>query len=191
MKIGILALQGAFHDHVPHLEGLGVEPVFVRLPRDLEGLAGLILPGGESTVMGKLAERYGFTVPLREFAVTRPVWGICAGMILLAENLDRAQPGLGLLDIRVTRNAYGSQRNSFVGRVRLDGSGRKPFPGVFIRAPRVEELGTGVRSMASLEDGSVVGVCREGIMATAFHPELTGDDRVHRRFLDMVVGGAA
>ena len=189
MKIGILALQGAFQNHVPHLERLGVEPVFVRLPGDLKGLAGLILPGGESTVMGKLAERYELLEPLRAFALERAVWGICAGMILLAGEVDRDQPGLGVLDIRVTRNAYGSQQNSFVRDVRLDGPGEPRFPGVFIRAPRIDAVGSGVTPMAFLPDETVVGVYRDRVMATAFHPELTEDERMHRRFLEMAAGG--
>ncbi|HKK33149.1 MAG TPA: pyridoxal 5'-phosphate synthase glutaminase subunit PdxT [Desulfomicrobiaceae bacterium] len=191
MKIGILALQGAFQEHVPHLERLGAEPVFVRLPQDLPGLSGLILPGGESTVMGKLAEKYELMEPLREFAGKRAVWGICAGMILLAENVDRDQPGLEVLDIEVTRNAYGSQRNSFIREVCLGAPGEPPFPGVFIRAPRIESVGSGVTPVALLPDETVVGVCRDRVMATAFHPELTEDDRMHRRFLDMAAGGDA
>jgi pyridoxal 5'-phosphate synthase pdxT subunit len=187
-RIGVLALQGAFREHVQMLERLGVAAVEVRLPAQLEGLQGLVIPGGESTTVGKLMEIYGLTEPLREFVRNRPVLGTCAGLILLAKRTTGdEQPLLGVMDVVVRRNAFGRQVHSFEGDVRLDlpGAEEETFPGVFIRAPWVEHVGPGVRVVATWEE-QVVGVYEGNLLGLAFHPELTGDDRVHRFFLSMV-----
>jgi pyridoxal 5'-phosphate synthase pdxT subunit len=186
MKIGVLALQGAFIEHAKLLRELGVEVVEVRLPKDLEGLDGLIIPGGESTTIGKLAVEYGLVQPLRQFAQHKPTWGTCAGMIFLAKDIgiDR-QPILGLMDIKVNRNAFGRQVDSF--EVDLPVSVlEEPFHAVFIRAPLVTETGSGVDVLAALEDGRVVAVQQGHLLATAFHPELTHDSRLHQYFLDLI-----
>jgi 5'-phosphate synthase pdxT subunit len=176
LRIGVLALQGAFREHCRVLARLGVEAVEVRLPADLEGLDGLVIPGGESTTIMKLARTYGLDEAVRRFA--GPVLGTCAGMIVL----DRAH--LGLADFEVERNAYGRQVASFEADVGLDGDPR-PFPGVFIRAPRVRELGSDVEVLA-VRNGEPVLVRDGRILAAAFHPELTDDARVHEQFLELV-----
>lgn len=189
MKIGVLALQGAFIEHEKKLRALGVEAVEVRLPEDLEDLDGLIIPGGESTTIGKLAVEYGLVEPLRKFAQTRPTWGTCAGMIFLAKEIgiDR-QPILGVLDIRVNRNAFGRQVDSFEVDLPISVLGEEPFHAVFIRAPVVTGTGKDVDVLAKLEDGQVVGVQSGHLLATAFHPELTDDNRLHEYFLKLVKG---
>ncbi|MCS7281788.1 MAG: pyridoxal 5'-phosphate synthase glutaminase subunit PdxT [Anaerolineae bacterium] len=189
MKIGVLALQGAFLEHEAMLRRLGVQTRQVRLPRDLEGLDGLIIPGGESTSIGYLAERRGLLEPLREFALSgRPVWGTCAGMILLAREIVDGIPGqpvLGLMDITVRRNAFGRQVNSFETDLEVPTLGDPPFPAVFIRAPVIERVGPEVEVLARLEEGSPVAVRQGNLLATAFHPELTTDARFHRYFLGL------
>ena len=186
MKIGILALQGAFIEHEHVLEGLGVETVEVRLPGHLAGLDGLIIPGGESTTIGKLAVDFGLLEPLRRFAARRPTWGTCAGLIFLARDAGRAQPLLGLMDVVVARNAFGRQVDSFEAALDVPVLGGEPFPAVFIRAPMIERVGPGVEPLARLADGQVVAARQGHLLATAFHPELSGDARFHRLFLSMV-----
>ncbi len=185
MRVGILALQGAFAEHAEMLRLLGVRAELVRLPGQLAGLDGLILPGGESTSMRRLAGTVGLPAALRAFGAARPVWGVCAGLILLAGRVEGEEPFLGLMDMGVARNAYGRQRESFVTGVGLDFLPEaRPFPAVFIRAPRVTDTGPGVEILASL-DGTPVALRQGHLLATAFHPELTADPRLHRHFLDL------
>lgn len=187
MKVGVLALQGAFIEHEKKLRALGAETVEVRLPSDLEGLDGLIMPGGESTTIGKLAVEYGLIEPLRQFAQAKPTWGTCAGMIFLAKDIgiDR-QPILGLMDITVNRNAFGRQVDSFEVDLPISVLGDEPFHAVFIRAPVVTGVGQGVEVLAQLEDGRVVAAQSGHLLATAFHPELTADNRFHQYFLNFI-----
>ncbi len=186
-KIGVLALQGAFIEHETMLQKVGAEPVEVRLPDQLDDLDGLIIPGGESTTIGRLAVAYGLIEPLRQFAQRKPTWGTCAGMIFLAKDIgiDR-QPILGMMDIAVNRNAFGRQIDSFETDLNIPVIGDPPFHAVFIRAPVVTEVGEGVDVLARLNDGRIVGVQQGHWLATAFHPELTHDDRLHRHFLSLV-----
>jgi pyridoxal 5'-phosphate synthase pdxT subunit len=176
LRIGVLAVQGNFREHASMLRRLGAEPVEVRKPEQLADLDGLIIPGGESTAIARLVRLYGLEEAIRAF--DRPLFGTCAGMILL----DRRH--LGLLDLEVSRNAYGRQVASFEADLVLDGD-EEPLRGVFIRAPRVADAGPDVEVLAEL-DGEPV-LLREGrVLVAAFHPELTGDTRVHQRFLDLV-----
>jgi 5'-phosphate synthase pdxT subunit len=186
-KIGVLALQGAFIEHETMLQKLGANTVEVRLPRQLDDLDGLIIPGGESTTIGRLAVTYGLIEPLREFALNKPTWGTCAGMIFLAKDIgiDR-QPILGVMDIVVNRNAFGRQIDSFETDLAIPAVGDPPFHAVFIRAPVVAQAGEDVDVLARLNDGRIVAVQQGHWLATAFHPELTGDDRLHRYFLSLV-----
>ncbi|MGB9777045.1 MAG: pyridoxal 5'-phosphate synthase glutaminase subunit PdxT [Anaerolineae bacterium] len=190
MKLGVLALQGAFIEHKHVLARLGVQAVEVRLPEHLEGLDGLIIPGGESTTIGLLAQKWGLLEPLREFARSgRPIWGTCAGMILLAKEVVDGVPGqpiLGLMDITVRRNAFGRQVDSFEADLAVPVLGDPPFHAVFIRAPVIERVGASVDVLASLDDGTAVAVQQGNLLATAFHPELTRDERFHRYFLKLV-----
>ena len=191
MRIGVLALQGAFVEHINILRDLGVDAVEVRLPADLEGLDGLIIPGGESTTIGKLAEIYGLMEPLRAFAAKKPVWGTCAGMIFMAKEIDQDQPLLGVMDIVVERNAFGRQVDSFETDLDVtvfeNGSGgSRPFPAVFIRAPRLLDARGEAEILSTLGDGTAVAAQEGHWLVTAFHPELTGDDRFHRYFLQLV-----
>jgi 5'-phosphate synthase pdxT subunit len=191
LRIGVLALQGDFREHIAILKGLGVEAIEVRLPEHLEGLDGLIIPGGESTTIGKLATLYGLMEPLRAFAGEKAMWGTCAGMIFMANELGNDQPILGVMDISVERNAFGRQVDSFETELSipaLDNGSAKPFPAVFIRAPRLKAVkeDKGARAMARLSDGSIVAAQQGSMLVTAFHPELTGDDRFHRYFLTLV-----
>lgn len=189
MRIGILALQGAFREHRRAFARLGVDAVEVRLPRQLEGVDGLVIPGGESTTMAKLMVSYGLDDAIVAFHRSGgAVWGTCAGAILVArEVLGRAdQPRLGLLDIGVARNAYGRQVASFEADLDIVGLSR-PFRGVFIRAPRIVEVGPRVDVLAR-HDGRPVAVAGDRVWATVFHPELSRDDRLHQRFLDHLVG---
>jgi pyridoxal 5'-phosphate synthase pdxT subunit len=185
-KIGVLALQGGFHEHQAMLQRLGHSAPQVRLPADLADLDGLIIPGGESTTIGKLATEYGLMQPLRAFAATRPTWGTCAGLIFLAKDIgiDR-QPILGVLDAQVNRNAFGRQVDSFEVSLAVDGLDA-PFPAVFIRAPLITGVGAGVRVLSSLADGRIVAVQQGHLLGTAFHPELTDDARLHAHFAAMV-----
>ncbi|MGD9100847.1 MAG: pyridoxal 5'-phosphate synthase glutaminase subunit PdxT [Anaerolineae bacterium] len=188
MKIGILALQGAFIEHEDMLRPLGVETVEVRLPQHLQGLDGLIIPGGESTTIGKLAHDFDLLEPLRRFATARPTWGTCAGLIFLAREVGHAQPLLGLMDVVVERNAFGRQVDSFETGLAVPALGQRPFPAVFIRAPLIDKVGAGVEVLARLDDGRIVAARQGHWLVTAFHPELTDDDRFHRLFVDMVDG---
>jgi pyridoxal 5'-phosphate synthase pdxT subunit len=189
MKIGVLALQGDFAEHQVMLEKLEVKVVQVRLADQLEGLNGLIIPGGESTTIGKLATDFGLMEPLRKFGQIHAIWGTCAGAIFLSKDARRTQPLLGLMDIIVARNAFGRQVDSFevdlkVPALQSSGSAA-PYHAVFIRAPLIESVGKGVEVLASLEDGRIVAVRQGHLLATSFHPELTADDRFHRYFLEM------
>ena len=194
MKVGVLALQGDFAEHVHTLKHIGAESVEVRLPADLNGLEGLIIPGGESTTIGKLATTFQLMEPLREFARQKPVGGTCAGAIFLSTDARRPQPLLGVMDIAVERNAFGRQVDSFeteldVPALSTGGNGQaRPFHAVFIRAPLIEKVGPGVEVLATLPDGRIVAARQGHLLATSFHPELTGDERFHRYFLTLAVG---
>lgn len=198
MRIGVLALQGDFYEHMAMLRRLGAEAAEVRLPGELAGLDGLILPGGESTTIGKMAVAYGLVEPLRALAAAgRPLWGTCAGLILLAREAVDGVPGqplLGLLDIAVVRNGFGRQVDSFEADLEVPRLGPPPFRGIFIRAPYVQRCGPDVEVLARMEDGKVVAVQQGRVLGTAFHPELTptafhpeaaADGRFHRYFLDL------
>jgi len=189
MRIGVLALQGDFQEHIAMLHRLGVETREVRLPEHLEGLDGLILPGGESTTIGKLAVAYRLDEAIRALArAGKPIWGTCAGLILLARAALGGvpdQPLLGLLDVTVVRNGFGRQRDSFEADLEVERLGPPPFRGVFIRAPYIQEWGPQVEVLARLEDGKVVAVQQGRLLGTAFHPELTEDERFHRYFLEL------
>lgn len=157
-----------------------------RLPHHLEGLDALIMPGGESTTFGKLAVRWGLIEPIRQFALSgKPVWGTCAGLIFLAKDVGRDQPTLGLMDIQVTRNAFGRQIDSFITPVQVRGLAGPAFMGVFIRAPRINTVGSGVEVLAELDDGAIVAARQGNLLATSFHPELTQDTRMHAFFLSL------
>lgn len=188
LTVGVLALQGAFREHVQVLGSLGARTREVRLPRDLDGLDGLILPGGESTTIGKLMEEYRLTPALRGFIAERPVFGTCAGLIMLASHTTEGdQPLLAAMDITVRRNAFGRQVHSFEAPVELtlsDG-GIDVVPGVFIRAPWVEAWGDTAEVIARFE-GHVVGVRQGHLLGVAFHPELTADQSLHAYFLEVV-----
>jgi pyridoxal 5'-phosphate synthase pdxT subunit len=184
--IGVMALQGAFLEHVRALEAAGARTRLVRLKEDLEGLDGLVIPGGESTTMTMLMERMGLFDAVRDAVQAGlPTLGTCAGMIILASRIDagiEGQRGFGALDIAVLRNGYGRQLESFEGPVELKDD-PKPFPGVFIRAPILEDAGS--TEVIARQDGRPVGVRKGKLMALAFHPELSGDLRLHREFLRM------
>jgi 5'-phosphate synthase pdxT subunit len=187
VRIGVLAVQGAFAEHIALLAGLGVEAVPVRLPDDLDGLAGLILPGGESTAQRKLIDTWGLRAPIIDLARRgAPLFGTCAGLILLsAEISDGDAPVFPLLDITVKRNAFGRQLDSFEADVAVPVLGDRPVHAVFIRAPIVERIGDGVGVLARLDDGRVVAVRQDNVIATAFHPELAGETRFHRLMATM------
>ncbi len=189
MRIGVLALQGDFIEHVHALRRLGVEAAEVRLPAELDGLDGLIIPGGESTTIGKLAVAYGLMEPLRAFGQARAIWGTCAGAIFLSRDAHRAQPLLGLMDIQVERNHFGRQIASFETDLDVPELGEKPFHAVFIRAPLIESAGPAACVLARLDDGRIVAARQGNLLATSFHPELTGDDRFHRYFVEEVAIG--
>ena len=189
MKIGILALQGAFSEHVHILGQLGVDAVEVRLPGELKDLDGLIIPGGESTTIGKLAVMYQLMNPLRQFASERPVWGTCAGMIFMAKAIGMDQPLLGVMDIVVERNAFGRQKDSFKEDVYvnvLKNGDSIPFPGIFIRSPKLVQTKGRAVMLAHLADGTPVAAIEDRLLATAFHPELTDDTRFHQYFLSLI-----
>lgn len=188
LRIGVLALQGDFAEHIVMLRRLGVEAVEVRLPEQLTMLDGLIIPGGESTTIGKLAVDFNLLEPLRAFGKQKAIWGTCAGAIFISKDAHRQQPLLGLMDITVERNAFGRQVASF--EVDLDvpalssvSPENNPFHAIFIRAPLIESVGEGAQILAALEDGRIVAAQQGHWLATSFHPELTGDDRFHRYFL--------
>jgi len=189
MRIGVLALQGAFIEHEKILKRIGVEVIEVRLPQQLEALDGLVIPGGESTTIGKVARQWGLLEPLRAFGQSgRPLWGTCAGMIFMAKHVvdgKSDQPLLGLMDVTVHRNAFGRQVDSFEADLEIAALGTEPFHAVFIRAPLIERVGEGVEVLAKLEGETIVAVRQGNLLATAFHPELTEDDRFHRYFLSL------
>ena len=191
-RIGVLAVQGAVREHVNAIREVGAEPVEVRLPRDLVDLDALILPGGESTTMRHLIDEYGLREPIAALARGgAPVLGTCAGMILLAERIEDGDPPVfGLLDIAVRRNGYGRQLDSFEADLDVPALGDGPLHGVFIRAPLVSDVGPGVEVLARDPDGQPVAVRQGRVLATAFHPELTGDRRMHRLLARMVEEGA-
>jgi 5'-phosphate synthase pdxT subunit len=182
VRIGVLAVQGAFVEHVRVLRAIGVEPVEVRLPEDLDGVSGLILPGGESTTMRKLIDRWGLRQPILDLAASgAPLFGTCAGMILLSREIaGDEEPVLPLLDVTVERNAFGRQLDSFEADLTVPILGDGPVHGVFIRAPIVDRVGPDVDVLARLDDGRVVAVRERNVLATAFHPELAGETRFHR-----------
>ena len=187
MKIGVLALQGAFIEHCQMLRQLGADAVEVRLPQQLEALDGLIIPGGESTTIGKLATSYGLIDPLRRFCRAKPTWGTCAGMIFLAKDIGiDEQPILGAMDIQVNRNFFGRQIDSFEQELNITGISDRAFHAVFIRAPIVTHAAPQVQILARLDDGPIVAVRQGRLLATAFHPELTNDLRLHSYFCDIV-----
>lgn len=184
MKIGVLALQGDFAEHCLALRREGAEAVEVRLPAELEGLHGLIIPGGESTSIGKLAVSYGLIDAIRDHAKRIPVWGTCGGLVLMARNVGLDQPLLSLLDITVKRNAFGRQVDSFEESLQIAGLEGGPFHGIFIRAPVVSAVGPKIEILCSLKDGRIVAVREGRHMAASFHPELTCDGRMHRLFME-------
>jgi pyridoxal 5'-phosphate synthase pdxT subunit len=193
MQIGVLALQGDFREHVQRLRDLGAAAREVRKREELERLDGLIIPGGESTTIGKIAREYGLIEPIREMALAgKPVWGTCAGLIVLAKDVGMRQPLVGVMDVKVKRNAFGRQVDSFeidldvpvLEDVHNGSDPHKPFHAIFIRAPLIDEVGPGVEVLAKLEDGTIVAARQANILATSFHPELTGDSRFHRYFLE-------
>jgi pyridoxal 5'-phosphate synthase pdxT subunit len=182
MKIGVLSLQGAFREHLDTLDAIGVEGVRVREPADLDGISGLILPGGESTTMRQLLERWKLTAPINELAERgAPIFGTCAGMIVLASEIAGGEPPiLPMLDVTVERNAFGRQLDSFEAELEVPVLGGTPVHAVFIRAPIVERTGPDVDILARLDDGRIVAVRQRNVLATAFHPELAGETRFHR-----------
>ena len=190
MRIGVLASQGAFAEHIAILRRLEVEALPVRLPQELAGLDGLIIPGGESTSISSLMLSYNLVKEIKNLAKGGfPVLGTCAGMILLASRVsDSDVELLGVMDIAVRRNAFGRQRESFETELSIPVLGEKPFPGIFIRAPVIEQANSGVEILARLADGAGVAARQERLLASAFHPELTDDLRFHQYFLDIVAG---
>jgi 5'-phosphate synthase pdxT subunit len=182
VRIGVLALQGAFREHLATLAAVGVEGVEVRLPSDLREIQGLILPGGESTTMRRLIERWGLAEPILGLARSgAPIFGTCAGMIILSRSIiGDEEPVLPLLDVVVERNAFGRQLDSFETDLDVPVLGERPVHAIFIRAPIVEDVGPGVDVLARLDDGRVVAVRQGNVIATAFHPELAGETRFHR-----------
>jgi 5'-phosphate synthase pdxT subunit len=191
MKIGVLALQGDFAEHLAMLSRLGIHGREVRLPEDLGGLDGLIIPGGESTTIGKLAVDFGLIEPLRAFGKRKAIYGTCAGAIFLSKDARREQPLLNLMDITVERNAFGRQVESFEAELAVPALKdldlkNPPVHAVFIRAPLIEKVSGAAQALATLPDGRIVAAQEGKLLATAFHPELTGDDRFHRYFLSLV-----
>jgi pyridoxal 5'-phosphate synthase pdxT subunit len=189
-RIGVLALQGAFREHKNALLGVGAEVREVRLPRHLDGLDGLVIPGGESTTIGKLMVLFHLLEPLRHLAKDGfPIFGTCAGMIVLAKDIGGMnQPLIGAMNIKVSRNAFGRQVDSFETDLTVPVLGPDPFHLVFIRAPVIESVGDRVEILARLDDGRIVAARERHLLAAAFHPELTNDPRFHRYFLAMVDG---
>jgi len=195
MKIGVLALQGDFAEHILMLRNLGVDAAEVRLADDLNGLAALIIPGGESTTIGKLATTFELIEPLRQFGKSHPIWGTCAGAIFLSQDTHRDQPLLELMDITVSRNAFGPQIESFEIDLIVPTleQPETPYHAVFIRAPLIDEIGKDVDTLARIPEsedhgGKIVAAQEGHFLGTSFHPELTKDDRFHRYFLELVRG---
>jgi len=188
--VGVLALQGDFREHIGLLKSLGADARAIRRPEELAQVAGLVIPGGESSVMDKLSRMFGLAGPLKSAIRSGlPVYGTCAGLIMLADRVLDAiagQESLGGLDISVRRNAFGSQRDSFETDLAIPSLGALPMHAVFIRAPVVEQVGEGVVALATLADGRVVAVEQGNLLGTSFHPEMTGDTRFHEHFLNVV-----
>jgi 5'-phosphate synthase pdxT subunit len=188
--IGVLALQGDFREHLAVFESLGVDAVSVRRPEDLERVSGLVIPGGESTVIDKLSRLFGLAEPLKAAVASGlPVYGTCAGLIMLADSVRDAIDGqqtIGGLDVVVRRNAFGSQLDSFETDLDVPALGDEPVHAVFIRAPVVESVGAAVTVLSALDDGRVVAVEQGNLLGTSFHPEITGETRFHRYFVDKV-----
>lgn len=188
MKIGVLAIQGDFAEHISMLKRLGVETAEVRLPAHLSGLDGLIIPGGESTTIGKLAVDFKLLEPLCEFGKSHAIWGTCAGAIFLSKDARRNQPLLGVMDITVQRNAFGRQVNSFEADLDIPELGEGGlYHAVFIRAPIIESVQDNVKILSRLPDGRIVAAQQGKLLATSFHPELTIDLRFHEFFLSLVL----
>ena len=187
-RAGVLGLQGDFAEHLHTLRELNVEAVDVRRPEQLGEIDALIIPGGESTTIGKLAAHYGIIPKLRARAAEgMPVWGTCAGAIFIAKDVPgHPHPIAGLMDMTVERNAFGRQVDSFEADLAIAGIGPEPFHAVFIRAPRIASVGPGVTVLASLDDGTIVAARQGRLLATSFHPELTKDHRLHAHFLSLV-----
>ncbi|MFH1381577.1 MAG: pyridoxal 5'-phosphate synthase glutaminase subunit PdxT [Chloroflexota bacterium] len=191
MKIGVLAAQGAFAEHIATLRQLGIDAVPVRLPREMEKLDGFIMPGGESTSISKLMLDYGLMTEVSNLAKEGlPIFGTCAGMILLARKISDGNgvAPLGLMDITVRRNAFGRQKDSFEAELEMPVLGKRPFPAVFIRAPLIERVKSNVEVLAKLANGTVVAARQGKLLASAFHPELTDDLRFHQYFIDIMTG---
>ncbi len=191
MKIGVLALQGDFAEHIKILKQLNVETAEVRLPEHLKGLDGLIIPGGESTTIGKLAAAYHLMEPLREFGQRHAIWGTCAGAIFLSKDVSRDQPLLGMMDIKVQRNAFGRQIDSFetdldIPELKQATGSKEDYHAVFIRAPIIESVSGDAKVLAKVDDGRIVAAQQGHLLATSFHPELTNDTRFHEYFLSLV-----
>jgi len=190
MKIGVLALQGDFAEHITMLKKIGVETAEVRLPKHLDGLDGLIMPGGESTTIGKLAVAYDLIKPLQQFGKSHAIWGTCAGAIFLSKDIGRNQPLLELMDIKVQRNAFGRQVDSFETDLEIDElfkvtGTEHPYHAVFIRAPIIESVHRKAKVLAALQDGRIVAAQEGHLLATSFHPELTNDTRFHEYFISL------
>jgi len=192
MRVGVLASQGAFAEHIAMLHRLAIDAFPVRLPRELTGLDGLVIPGGESTTISKLMLSYNLLGEIKTLARDGlPMMGTCAGMILLAKSVaDSDVEPVGAMDITVGRNAFGRQKDSFEAELSIPALGNKPFPGVFIRAPAIERAGDGVEILARLDNGTFVAARQGKLLVSAFHPELTGDLRFHKYFLDILSDGA-
>jgi pyridoxal 5'-phosphate synthase pdxT subunit len=190
MKIGVLASQGAFAEHISALEKLDTEAVQVRLPGELQGIDGLIIPGGESTTISLLMSNYNLLSKVSDLAQAgMPLFGTCAGMIMMAKTvMGNSAHTLELMDITVKRNAFGRQVDSFETDLQIPVLGKKSFPAVFIRAPLIAGCDRSVEVLAKLKDGTIVAVRQDKMLATAFHPELTDDFRVHKYFLDIIKG---
>jgi 5'-phosphate synthase pdxT subunit len=191
MKIGVLALQGDFSEHIAMLKRLNVDASEVRLPKHLDGLDGLIIPGGESTTIGKLAFAYDLIEPLKTFGQRHAIWGTCAGAIFISKDIGRDQPLLGLMDIKVQRNAFGRQIDSFetdldIPELKHATGTTEDYHAVFIRAPIIESVSGDTKILASVADGRIVAAQQGHLLATSFHPELTNDTRFHEYFLSMV-----
>lgn len=187
-EIGVLALQGDFIEHYTILKSIGAIPRLVRLPEHLAGLDGLIIPGGESTTIGKLAVAYNMMEPLRQFGQEHAIWGTCAGAIFLSKDVQREQPLLHLMDITVERNAFGRQVDSFTTELSapfLENGQVEPYPAVFIRAPIIKSVSGEVKVLLILPDGRIVAAQQGNLLATSFHPELTSDTRFHQYFMEI------
>ena len=191
MKIGVLALQGDFSEHIAMLKRLKVDAAEVRLPEHLAGLDGLIIPGGESTTIGKLAVAYNLMEPLKLFGQRHAIWGTCAGAIFLSKDIGRDQPLLGLMDIKVQRNAFGRQIDSFetdldIPELKQATKTNDDYHAIFIRAPIIESVSGDAKVLATVPDGRIVAAQQGHLLATSFHPELTRDTRFHEYFLTLV-----